>query len=184
VSVPRANPVAIIRSLILSRLVYGSRYSCSLSGRSCRSSPCPLLGRTGHARAVLQASGSRHNGSTARTHINVQLRPSGIEIPPSPRLCYDAVPMVHSPVFSSPELPPGHRFPMQVFQTIYEHLLEHDVIVPQQVGPTSRAMNGRFLSNQCAHPLVLPRNPRSCGFRHSTTLTSKLAPVVKGRRLS
>ena len=43
------------------------------------------------------------------------------------------LPVVHHPLYSLPQLPPGHRFPMQVFQRIYDALIEQGTIIPQQV---------------------------------------------------
>jgi hypothetical protein len=43
------------------------------------------------------------------------------------------LPVVYHPLFSAPQLAPGHRFPMQVFRVIYERLLSQGIIVPSQV---------------------------------------------------
>ena len=42
-------------------------------------------------------------------------------------------PQVHHPDYSLPRMPPGHRFPMAVFQRIYERLLSRGVVAPRQV---------------------------------------------------
>jgi len=57
----------------------------------------------------------------------------GLEIEPLPRLQVDGVPIVHHPLYSAPQLKEGHRFPMQVFQTIHDLLVEDDVVVQDQV---------------------------------------------------
>jgi acetoin utilization deacetylase AcuC-like enzyme len=43
------------------------------------------------------------------------------------------LPVVHHPLYSAPQLPPGHRFPMGVFQNIYDVLIQQSAIIPQQV---------------------------------------------------
>lgn len=43
------------------------------------------------------------------------------------------LPVVHHPLFSAPLLPPGHRFPMQVFQRIHDRLVASGDVVPQQI---------------------------------------------------
>ncbi|KAL4515080.1 hypothetical protein Ndes2526B_g03607 [Nannochloris sp. 'desiccata'] len=43
------------------------------------------------------------------------------------------LPVVHHPLYSAPQLPQGHRFPMGVFQRIYDVLIEQAIIVPKQV---------------------------------------------------
>jgi hypothetical protein len=43
------------------------------------------------------------------------------------------LPVVHHPLYSAPQLAPGHRFPMAVFQRIADLLLETTTIVPAQV---------------------------------------------------
>lgn len=44
-----------------------------------------------------------------------------------------AMPVVYHPLYSAPQLAPGHRFPMQVFGRIYERLLQQKVITDAQV---------------------------------------------------
>lgn len=43
------------------------------------------------------------------------------------------LPIVHHPLFSAPQLPPGHRFPMQVFRRIHDRLLASKIAVPEQI---------------------------------------------------
>eukprot|EP00879_Flechtneria_rotunda_P018304 GHRR01019201.1.p1 GENE.GHRR01019201.1~~GHRR01019201.1.p1 ORF type:complete len:343 (+),score=113.12 GHRR01019201.1:374-1402(+) len=43
------------------------------------------------------------------------------------------VPVVHHPLYSAPHLAPNHRFPMQVFGTIYKQLLQQGIISSSQV---------------------------------------------------
>lgn len=43
------------------------------------------------------------------------------------------LPIVHHPLHSAPQLPPGHRFPMQVFERIHTRLLASGVVRPAQV---------------------------------------------------
>lgn len=50
-----------------------------------------------------------------------------------PRLEHDGVPIVHHAMLSAPRLATGHRFPMQVFQTLHDYLLEDGVICARQV---------------------------------------------------
>ncbi|KAF8055474.1 hypothetical protein HT031_006733 [Scenedesmus sp. PABB004] len=56
------------------------------------------------------------------------------------------LPVVHHPLFSAPQLPPGHRFPMGVFGAIHDRLLatgaisEEQVHVPQRL-PTDAALS-------------------------------------------
>ena len=57
----------------------------------------------------------------------------GLSTPKVPQLQRDGVPVVHHPMYSAPLLPPRHRFPMQVFQTIHDSLVDDDVIHPDQV---------------------------------------------------
>lgn len=57
----------------------------------------------------------------------------GLEIEPLPRLQVNDVPIVHHPLYSAPQLKEGHRFPMQVFQTIHDLLLQDGVAVKDQV---------------------------------------------------
>lgn len=50
----------------------------------------------------------------------------------------DGLPVIHSPAFSAPVLPEGHRFPMGVFQRIHDLLLIDEVVKPWQIQvPTS-----------------------------------------------
>ena len=46
---------------------------------------------------------------------------------------FKAMPVVYHPLFSAPQLPTGHRFPMQVFRRIYERLLSQQVIDSSQI---------------------------------------------------
>ena len=57
----------------------------------------------------------------------------GQQAPQLPRLEHDGVPIVHHPMYSAPLLPAKHRFPMQVFQTLHDYLIDSDVISPAQV---------------------------------------------------
>ncbi|GAQ87064.1 histone deacetylase [Klebsormidium nitens] len=43
------------------------------------------------------------------------------------------LPVVWHPAYSAPLLPSSHRFPMKIFQTIYDRLLETKVVRPEQV---------------------------------------------------
>jgi hypothetical protein len=43
------------------------------------------------------------------------------------------VPVVHHPLYSAPQLRPGHAFPMGVFQRIHDLLLADGVVLPAQV---------------------------------------------------
>lgn len=45
----------------------------------------------------------------------------------------DLLSVVHHPLFSAPLLPPGHRFPMQVFQRIHDRLLASGDVLPAQI---------------------------------------------------
>ncbi|MEW5314063.1 MAG: hypothetical protein WDW38_005587 [Sanguina aurantia] len=46
------------------------------------------------------------------------------------------LPIVYHPSYSKPQLPPGHRFPMQIFRTIYDQLLRDKVCCHRQgAGP-------------------------------------------------
>lgn len=44
-----------------------------------------------------------------------------------------APPLIYHPLYSAPQLAPGHRFPMQVFGRIYEQLLNQGIVQPSQV---------------------------------------------------
>eukprot|EP00892_Ulva_mutabilis_P003258 jgi/Ulvmu1/1303/UM011_0030.1 len=57
----------------------------------------------------------------------------GLNIEPLPRLLIDSVPVVHHPLYSAPQLRDGHRFPMRVFQTIHDILLEEGVAHQDQI---------------------------------------------------
>lgn len=57
----------------------------------------------------------------------------GLQTLPLPRLQLNAVPVVHHPLYSAPQLRPGHRFPMQIFQTIHDTLISDNVIDARQV---------------------------------------------------
>ena len=58
---------------------------------------------------------------------------AGFQTPELPQLRTDGVPVVHTPMYSAPLLPPRHRFPMQIFQTIHDHLIDDSVIDAGQV---------------------------------------------------
>lgn len=45
----------------------------------------------------------------------------------------DAPPVVYHPLYSAPQLPPGHRFPMAVFANIHRHLMAEGTVDPRQV---------------------------------------------------
>lgn len=60
-----------------------------------------------------------------------------LQIEPLPSLRVDGVPVVHHPLYSAPQLRDGHRFPMQVFQTIHNLLLEDKVVDNDQVCNTA-----------------------------------------------
>ena len=49
-----------------------------------------------------------------------------------PNLLVNAVPVVYHPLYSAPQLRSGHRFPMQIFRTIHDYLLEDNIVVPEQ----------------------------------------------------
>ena len=55
-----------------------------------------------------------------------------------------SLPVVYHPLYSAPQLPEGHRFPMQVFRTIYDTLLSENIIKESQVScfPTFQAVAG------------------------------------------
>ena len=40
---------------------------------------------------------------------------------------------MYHPLYSAPQLPPGHRFPMAVFGRLYQRLLARGIVSPQQV---------------------------------------------------
>ncbi|DBA88559.1 hypothetical protein WJX79_002699 [Trebouxia sp. C0005] len=44
-----------------------------------------------------------------------------------------ALPIIHHPAYSKPQLPDGHRFPMGVFQRVHDLLIEDQVIQASQV---------------------------------------------------
>ena len=58
---------------------------------------------------------------------------SGLALDQVPALKVDAVPIVHHPLYSAPQLHEGHRFPMQVFQVIHDTLMHDDIVQPSQV---------------------------------------------------
>lgn len=71
-----------------------------------------------------------------------------------------ALPVVYHPLYSAPQLAPGHRFPMQVFGRIYERLLQQDIVTPSQVCGSQcevlRDLQGRptamaIAAEPCAH---------------------------------
>ena len=66
------------------------------------------------------AAGARHVCGAHSSAAPLQLR-------------VDAPPLVYHPLYSAPQLPAGHRFPMGVFQCIFEALLAEGVVRPEQV---------------------------------------------------
>jgi hypothetical protein len=58
---------------------------------------------------------------------------TGLEMEPLPSLQVDAVPIVHHPLYSAPNLQQGHRFPMKIFQAIHDSLLHDGVVRREQV---------------------------------------------------
>jgi hypothetical protein len=66
-------------------------------------------------------------------------RASGFELEPLPALKVDGVPIVHHPSYSAPRLPQGHRFPMQIFQTIHDSLTRDGVVKADQVRAQNRS---------------------------------------------
>ncbi len=56
----------------------------------------------------------------------------------SPR-SVSSLPIVHHEAYSAPILPQGHRFPMAVFQSIYNMLLEENIAQTDQVTAVKHA---------------------------------------------
>lgn len=75
--------------------------------------------------ALLAFSPSRALRASTRAASRTRALASSAYPPP--------VPLVHSPLFSAPVLPPGHRFPMGVFDAIHARLLRTGVVLPSQV---------------------------------------------------
>ena len=84
---------------------------------------------------------------------------SGLELDQLPSLQVDAVPIVHHPLYSAPQLQQGHRFPMQIFQRIHDSLIQDDVVQPEQVR-TLPCVRGLSASSMCNSMLyaVCPRD--------------------------
>lgn len=57
----------------------------------------------------------------------------GLEERSATHLALDAPPVVYHPLYSAPQLPPGHRFPMAIFAAIHSRLLAEGTVDPRQV---------------------------------------------------
>eukprot|EP00878_Enallax_costatus_P026794 GHUV01028793.1.p1 GENE.GHUV01028793.1~~GHUV01028793.1.p1 ORF type:complete len:274 (+),score=37.05 GHUV01028793.1:447-1268(+) len=95
-----------------------------------------------HRRCMQAAAAGMHGSIWRRSAAQQQLvqaySNSSTSTPP--------MPVVYHPLYSAPQLAPGHRFPMQVFRCIYERLLQQNIIQPTQVRMPEHLPSDRDLS--------------------------------------
>lgn len=105
---------------------------------------CQAMPATAGSSANIAAAAASATAARASTSAAQQQPPStSWEEPPRTRdrlarsdttlRLAGAPPLVHHELYSAPQLGPGHRFPMQVFETIFQRLLREGTVDPRQV---------------------------------------------------